>query len=345
MDVRLLPYEPAAAPHVVRLWNDAIGDTFPLRETVLRQCLEANPSARPEDGCLAWSESGHLVGFGYAGFHRLDLAETATFRQRGQIQAVVVDPAVRRRGIGRRIVGRLGGMARDRGIERLEAGGGMFYLWGGMPDDLPGAAAFSEAIGFELGDVSWDLRGDVTELDGNGPPAALLRDHGLTVEPATAANAAGALAFLFAEFGGEWWHETSWFLAEGGDPATLLLLRDAGRRIIGLARIHRPDVRPVGPPHFWAARRAPAAGGLGPIGIAEERRGQGLGRALLVVALDRLRRAGLNDVVIDLTSLVGYYGSHGFRPWLTWRHGVAPVEAVLAATHAGSAPDLEENAQ
>jgi GNAT superfamily N-acetyltransferase len=334
VEVRLLPYEPAAAPHVVRLWNDAIGDTFPLREAVLRQCLEANPSARPEDGCLAWAENGRLVGFGYLGLHRLDLAETVSFRRRAQIQAVVVDPPVRRRGIGRRITGHLAAMARDHGIERLEAGGGMFYMWGGIPDDLPGAVTFSEAIGFELGEVSWDLRGDVTELRVDGRSATLLRDEGLTVEPAAVGDADAALAFLLDEFGGEWWHETSWFLAEGGDPATLLLLRDASHRIIGLARIHRPDVRPIGPPHFWAARRPPAAGGLGPIGIAVERRGHGLGRALLVVALDRLRQAGLSDVVIDLTSLLGYYGSHGFRPWMTWRDGSAPVERVLAATGA-----------
>jgi len=323
VEVRLLPYEPAAA-----------------RETVLRQCLEANPSARPEDGCLAWAENGRLVGFGYLGLHRLDLPETAAFQKRGQIQAVVVDPPVRRRGIGRRITGHLAAMARDHGIERLEAGGGMFYLWGGMPDDLPGAAAFSEAMGFELGDVSWDLRGDVADLRVHEGSAALLHEKDLTVEPATAADVGVALAFLLDEFGGEWWHETSWFLAEGGDPATLLLLRDASNEIIGLARIHRADIRPIGPPHFWAARRPPAAGGLGPIGIAAERRGQGLGRALLVVALDRLRRAGLSDIVIDLTSLLGYYGSHGFRPWMTWRKGAAPVERLLAATRA----DAEESA-
>ncbi len=332
MDVALLPYEPAAAPHVVRLWNDAIGEVFPLREAVLRQCLEDNPSARPEDGCLAWAGDGRLVGFGYVGIHRLELAETVAFRERGQVQAVVVDPEVRRRGIGRRIAGHLAAMARDRGIDRLEAGGGMFYLWGGIPDDLPGAAAFSEAIGFELGDVSWDLRGDVTDLNVDLVSAAVLREGGLAVEPAAPADTDAALAFLLAEFGGEWWHETTWFLAQGGDPATLLLLRDGSRRIIGLARIHQPDVRPIGPPHFWAARRPPSAGGLGPIGIAADQRGRGLGRALLVVALDQLRREGLTDVVIDLTSLLGYYGSHGFRPWLAWRTGTAPIGQVLAAT-------------
>jgi GNAT superfamily N-acetyltransferase len=332
VDVRLLPYESAAAPHVVRLWNEAIGDVFPLREGVLRQCLECNPSARPEDGCLAWADDGRLIGFGYLGVHRLDLAETAQFRDRAQVQAVVVDREARRRGIGRRIVGHLAGLARDNGSQRLEAAGGMFYLWGGIPDDLPGAAAFSEAVGFELGDVSWDLRGDVAALRVGEETTKLLRDRGLVVKPATHSDTAAALDFLLGEFGGEWWHETTWFLAEGGDPATLLLLRDASKRIVGLARIHRPEVRPIGPPHFWAARRPPSAGGLGPIGIAAEHRGQGLGRALLVVALDRLRRAGLDDVVIDLTSLLGYYGSHGFQPWMTWRAGVAPVTRVIERT-------------
>jgi GNAT superfamily N-acetyltransferase len=249
-----------------------------------------------------------------------------------RIQAVVVAPDERRRGIGRRIAGRLAGMARDRGIERLDTGGGMFYVWGGMPDDLPEASAFSEAIGFELGDVSWDLRGDVTERRVDDVSVTLLRDGGLTVDSATAADVEPILAFLLAEFGGEWWHETSWFLAEGGDPATLLLLREASRRIVGLARIHRPDVRPIGPPHFWAARRPPASGGLGPIGIAAERRGRGLGRALLATALVQLRSAGLTDVGCDLTSRLGFYGSHGFAPWMTWRHGAAPTARIIERT-------------
>lgn len=334
MDISLEPYAPAAAPHVVRLWNDAVGDLFPLREAVLGQCLEQNPSARPGDCCLAWS-GDRLVGFGYAGLHRLAGPETASFRERGQIQAVVVDGPARRRGIGRRIAHQLAIQAHEAGVERLEAGGGMFYLWGGIPNDLPGAAAFAQAIGFELAGPSYDLRGDIANLPADPGSAALLRELGLRVERAAAMDIPDALAFLLSEFGGEWWHETTWFLDQGGDPGSLLLLRDPADRILGLARIHRPDGRPIGPPHFWAARRRPQAGGLGPIGIAADRRGQGLGRALLVAALTELRHEGLTDVVIDLTSLLGYYGSHGFRPWMTWRAGNAAVGRILEATAAG----------
>jgi GNAT superfamily N-acetyltransferase len=325
--VRLRPYSPAVAPHVVALWAVAGGEIFPLREPVVRQCLEANPSIRPDDAVLAW-ENDRLIGFGYAGLHRMPDPETAGFRTRGQLQAVMVHPARRRRGIGRQIAVALGDRIRAHGVQTVEAGGGMFYLWAGVPEDLPGALGFATAIGFELGTPAWDLRGNVADLRIDAATKTTLSASNATVTQATRADRAALLAFLFAEFGGEWWHETRWFLDAGGDPAELLLLRGANDRILGLARIHRPATRPIGPPHFWAARRPPESGGLGPIGVAAELRGRGLGRALLVVALDQLRRLGLTDVVIDFTTLLGYYGPHGFAPWITYRHATAPVDRL-----------------
>lgn len=334
-DVQFGPYSPAAAPHVVALWAAAAGEAFPLREPVVRQCLEANPSARPDDAVLAWEED-RLIGFGYAGLHRMAEPETAGFRTRGQLQAVVVHPDRRRRGIGRQIAAALGDRIRAHGVATVEAGGGLFYFWAGIPEDLPGALAFATAIGFELGEPSWDLRGNVADLRIDAATDATLLASDASVTPATTDDRAALLAFLFREFGGEWWHETRWFLDAGGDPAELLLVRDSTDRILGLARIHGPATRPIGPPHFWAARRPPESGGLGPIGVAAALRGRGLGRALLVVALDRLRQSGLTDVVIDFTSLLGYYGPHGFAPWITYRHASAPVDRL-----AGRIPTTE----
>ena len=333
--VQFRPYSPATAPHVVALWAVAVGDAFPLREPVVRQCLEANPSAQPDDAILAW-ENDRLIGFGYAGLHRMTDPETAGFRTRGQLQAIVVHPDRRRRGVGRQIAVALGDRIRANGVQTVEAGGGMFYLWAGVPEDLPGALAFATAIGFDLGEPSWDLRGNVAGLRIDAATNATLAASDATVRPATGDDRVALLTFLFTEFGGEWWHETRWFLDTGGDPAELLLLRDANDRILGLARIHGPTTRPIGPPHFWAARRSPESGGLGPIGIAAELRGRGLGRALLTVALDRLRRRGLIDVVIDFTTLLGYYGPHGFAPWITYRRATAPIDRL-----AGRIPTTE----
>lgn len=318
------PYRPEDALAVAQLWNRAIGDAFPLPDEVLHQLLERNPNYRREDALIAWADGGP-IGFAYAGLHRSEAPEMESYRGRAFLHAVVVDEGWRRRGIGRRLAQQVLLPARERGVARIEAGGGMFYLWPGIPVELSSALPFCAALGFEPGTESFDLHAEVEQLDATQATARLESD-GLRVDAAGEDDRSRLLAFLLAEFGGEWWHETGWFLAEGGAPSDILLLRDRHGTILGLARTHTPRTRPIGPPHFWSGRRPANAGGLGPIGIAERLRGQGLGLVLLTAALDRLRRMGLSDVVIDSTSLLGFYGPLGFEPWITYRHASAATE-------------------
>lgn len=323
-ELHFQPYRPEDGPAVTQLWNRSIGGPFPLQEAVLHQLLERNPSYRREDALVA-STGGVPIGFAYGGLHRSEDPEMESYRDRAFLHAVVVDERWRRRGIGRRLATEVLAPARERGVARIETGGGMFYLWPGVPIELPEAMPFCAALGFEPGSESFDLHGDVAHLDAENAMARLTSD-GLRVEPAGDDDHEALLVFLLREFGNEWWHETGWFLAQGGAPSDILLMRDTSDSILGLARIHTPRTRPVGPPHFWSGRRPENAGGLGPIGIAEALRGRGLGMVLLTVALDRLRAMGLSDVVIDCTSLLGFYGRLGFKPWITYRHASVPTE-------------------
>lgn len=323
-ELLLEPYRPEDAAAVAQLWNRAIGTSFPLEEAVLHQLLERNPSYRREDALIARAH-GEPIGFAYSGLHRSEAPEMEAYRVRAFLHAVVVDERWRRRGIGRMLAMQALVPARDRGVARIEAGGGMFYLWPGVPAELPSAMPFCAALGFEPGTESFDLQGNVEHLDAT-EALATLASEGLRVDAAVEGDRDSLLAFLLAEFGGEWWHETGWFLSQGGAPSDILLLRDGDGTILGLARLHTPQTRPIGPPHFWGARRPPSAGGLGPIGIARRLRGQGLGSLLLAVALDRLRTMGLSHVVIDCTSLLGFYGRLGFTPWITYRHAAAATE-------------------
>ncbi len=325
-DLKVQPYQPEDARAVVDLWNRAIGDSFPLQEEVLHQLLERNPSYGREDALVA-SAGGQPVGFAYAGLHRSSDPEMQSYRHRAFLHAVVVDEGWRRQGIGRSLARQVLAPARERAVARVEAGGGMFYLWPGIPAELPAALPFCVALGFEAEGETYDLHGDVAKLDATHAKARLDAD-GLRLGPTGADDRDALLAFLLREFGNEWWHETGWFLAQGGPASDFLLMRDRSGTIVGMARIHTPLTHPVGPPHFWTDRRPANAGGLGPIGVAARVRGQGLGLVLLTVALDRLREMGLTDVVIDSTSLVGFYGHLGFAPWITYRHASAATEAL-----------------
>lgn len=325
------PFQPNDAAAVVDLWNESLGERYLLRADVLESSVVGNPNARPDDAVVAEAD-GRLLGFAYAGISRSEAPQLADLRGRAWLQAVVVAPSWRRRGVGGALVRAVAKIGREAATDALIAGGGLFYLWPGVPDDLPTAGPFLAALGFRFDpDPSYDLRGDVSAMGATEAHDATtaLAAAGLSLVPADEADREPLLRFLSAEFGSDWWHDIGWFLAAGGDPAEVLLLRAGDGRIHGFARIHTPASRPLGWPMYWRADTS-AAGGLGPIGLAAALRGRGLGRALLIGALDRLRRLGHPDVVIDDTTLLGYYGPHGFTPWITYRHATAPLGPLLA---------------
>lgn len=328
-DARIRTFATDDAEAVLELWAGSFGERYPLRADVLELSLSADPPMTAVHAAVA-EVDGRIVGVAFAGTCPSETGELETLRGRVWLQAVVVAPDRRRRGLGRALTRAVVGVGSAAGATQVETGGGLFYLWPGVPDDLPDAGPFLEALGFAFErDPAYDLRGDVRDLRLDHEAVAALDAAGLTVTPATVVDRDALLAFLLAEFGPQWWHDTRYFLDRGGDPSEELLLVDANRAVRGFARIHTVTSRPPGWPMFWRDAAADA-GGLGPIGVAETLRGRGLGRALLVSALDRLRTLGATDVVIDDTTLLGYYGPHGFSPWITYRHAVAPLRALLA---------------
>ena len=71
----------------------------------------------------------------------------------------------------------------------------------------------------------------------------------------------------------------------------------------------------VAPIERYSPYRLPRPWGqLGIIGISADRRGQGLGAALLDAGLRRLHNNGVNGCIIDWTDLVDFYAKFGFTP-------------------------------
>jgi predicted N-acetyltransferase YhbS len=330
--VVLRPWTPDDTSAVVALWNASIGDRYPLRADVLVQMLQDDPSHRPEDALVAVDDATDaIVGFAYITVLRLPDGELDAFRPTAHLQAVIVDGTRRRAGIGRGLVGSLVDVAARERRPAFDVAGGFFYLWPAMPADLPDAEPFAKALRLTLGGTTFDLAGDLAGLAIDEHAHAALVAADVHLDHAAPSDRAALLGYLEGEFGGEWWHDIRWALDQGLDPRRIVLLRTRDGEIVGHARIHLPLERPVGPPLFWASRLSGRVGGLGPIGVAARLRGRGLGRALLVSALDEVRRAGMERAVIDATSLEGFYGPLGFRPWMTFRHASAPTRTLVDA--------------
>ena len=318
--IQVRPYELVQAPLAVALWNRAVGEAFPLREALWRQLVELNPYRRADDGVAAW-RGERLIGFGLLGCYRGNAEPAAVLRGWAAVTAVVVDPEEQRRGLGSTLVEWLLRRA-DVPRERVRAGGGVFFLVPGPPVELPAAHAFFDALGLAFGRTVHDVRVDLASPQANrvADAAAQLRSRGMGTHPCRPEHVPSLLAFLAEEFPGGWWHDAEWFFANGGDPADWLLLRE-GDHVLGMARTHHPAARPIGAANYWSPLRGSGAGGLGPIGVAANRRGEGLGKLLLAATLQRLRVLGVDDAVADWTDVLGFYEPFGFRIWKSYVAG------------------------
>ena len=95
--------------------------------------------------------------------------------------------------------------------------------------------------------------------------------------------------------------------------------------MLGFAHLFGPASAWIGPSIAWAADRPGRTGGLGPMGLSPAIRGRGLGLALLDRAAVHLARLGLDEMVVDWTVLLEFYGALGFVPFRHYRHGERPA--------------------
>ena len=115
------------------------------------------------------------------------------------------------------------------------------------------------------------------------------------------------------QFPGRWHFEFEEFLREGGRIADYFLAFSA-TALAGFARLTFEDSeRPI--ERFYMHRLPRPWGQLGPLGIAAESRGQGLGAALVDAALRHLHQQGVTGCLIDWTDLLSFYAKFGFGPY------------------------------
>jgi GNAT superfamily N-acetyltransferase len=238
-------------------------------------------------------------------------------RSTGWIEALVVDPGCQRQGLGRDLLAWAMYKLRSEGADKIHLGGGFRHFFPGIPGELPGLPEFFSKAGFARGSTVYDLRGNLRNFVAPPSARAAIAAVGAECGPCQEHDVPALLEFLQAEFPGRWRFDSKRFLDLGGAPQDFVILRQ-GLRVIGFAHIHHPRSVFLGPPAYWRKLLGRRYGGLGPIGVAAGMRGKDLGLALLQLALEYDASLGVDDAVIDWTTLLGFYGRVGFTPWKTY---------------------------
>ncbi|MCH8980077.1 MAG: GNAT family N-acetyltransferase [Armatimonadetes bacterium] len=196
------------------------------------------------------------------------------------------------------------------GYENWQFGGDWRHFFPGCPTDFARLEQFLTKCGMNLeGEPVHDLERDLADYEPPVEPANGAR-------PCTEDDRIELERFLVREFPGRWHIDTMAKFHSEPDRIIGLFLYGSceGFAVTQLDG----DLRRYGGA-VWSADLGANWGALGPIGVSESIRGQGFGDRLLAAGLAGLRDLGARRTIIDWTTLVDFYGKHGFEVSRTYR--------------------------
>ena len=316
----LEPFEPLRhAEAVFALWREALGDAYPVAERVFIQNVYGNPYYEAGDGLVA-VRRGRMAGFALA---KLDRSMPP--RREGAVGIVLVHPAHRRRGLGRRLALAEIERLRSLGVEGVGAGSPALYrFWPGVPADLEAGRLFFESLGFPLRRGIFDL---VRSLADYEPPDRVRRDlerAGVEIGPARREEVPDILRFEQIHF--PFWLDNFQTIIGLGGQEEIVVARERSGEVVGTLCSYSPASRFRSANLAWETLLGSSVGGLGSVGVAESRRGRGIGLALCAEALRLLKGRGVGQCHVDWTGHVDFYGKLGFRVWREYWMGVLPAQ-------------------
>jgi GNAT superfamily N-acetyltransferase len=315
--VTLRTFGPDLVPGVLALWARRWGALFPLDLALWRQNTDGDPGHFNSDRCWVIEHGGAVEGCLCLKVPSHPPAWDGQDPQQGWFSFLVVSPG-RERDLVRPLADAAFGALRAAGLTRVRYGADPSHFFPGAPESDPALCASLQEIGFRPGEPVHDLAGDLRRLDVPDGVGQALRREGADVRACARSDVPELFAFLDRHFPGRWAYETRQRLDVEPGPSDVLLLTRAGE-IAGFCHVYHGRSRRIGPSIYWRKAIGDRCGGLGPIGIASDLRGRGLGSALLVLALRHLRGLGIERAVIDWTTLTDLYGRFGFDVWRTYR--------------------------
>lgn len=309
MAITLHPYQPEQHEEAVyTLWQDSLGAQWPLSRAVFRRITLASGAYQPGDHTVALANET-VVGFVATQTREIASATVPV----GALLVVLVAAPHRRRGVGRRLVDPALAGLKARGVQEVQlGGGGRSYFWCGVPTTLPAAWAFFSACGWRERERSVDLVQELVQYTTPTWVTERIRQRHIMIGTATPAEARSVLAFEEQHFP-KWLHAFAHVVAQGAWE-DLIVARDTAGAIVGTTLIRAPGSS-WWPGDVWDALLGEATGSIGPLGVREDRREQGIGLALAAYVTDVLQQRHVQTSYVGWTWLVEWYGHLGYHVW------------------------------
>jgi len=285
---------------VTEFWNGFYPEKYRIDSEILRLNTVDCPS-------FDWGASAVEIADGEVlGFVIVKKSPSGLYAGVDQDTAHLSAIAFREAEFGVDLMADLKRLLRNRGAHRLVLGQDSGHFFPGCPVDCPVLIGFFTVEGFVDSGEAVDLERDLQEYSNPFPVPAGDVHRRLTNQ-----DVSGLAEFFDREFPRRWKYDVMRKVEIEGPECVFGLFRDG--RVEGFALLQDSASRlPIGGA-VWRNDLGENWGSLGPIGISESLRGKGSGNALLGQALLDLKSRGVRRCIIDWTTLVDFYGGHGFE--------------------------------
>lgn len=301
---------------VVTLWNNNIGTIFPMDIRLMKQNIENELNKKKIIGAY---DNDMLAGFI---IFKQWTAKSGMIEPKniyGNINSVIVDMKYRFLGIGTKLFDIAENELKVWGVKTISIGSDTFHFFPGVPSGFKTMIKLLNNRGYVISDSQFDLICDISKVEFNKLPKLKLNTvKGYSIEIFDGKDKEDLYSFFRRCFPGRWYEEIVEFFNIGMKERDLVVLKD-NKSIIGFSHIYDNRSSFIGPPIYWRKLLNENYGGLGPIGIDENYRKQGLGLLLLYRSLEILKQRRAEKMVIDWTDLLDFYGLFNFLPWKEYR--------------------------
>jgi GNAT superfamily N-acetyltransferase len=272
-DTSVRPFQPSDLPGVLRVLGDAM-PADPISEARFTRQVLLDPNVQ-RDGMPVATRGGRVIGFALSIARQTPLENAPSDADRGYVTLLAVTPDAQRRGVGSMLLDYAENYLRSQGraVVMIASYAPGYFIPGVDVYTYAGALALLKRRGYA--EIYRPLAMETSLWNLSVPAWVREKGRAFALKPFETGLTLPLLEFVRREFPGDWVRvvrETAGKIVGGDSPNRLISALD-GENVVGFA-------------HYENER-------FGPIGVAANQRGRGIGQVLMFATLQAQREAGL----------------------------------------------------
>lgn len=295
---------------IYQIWNDEYGNIYPISAELFNRNIE---NLYPKASYVAIKDE-QIIGF-VIGKVWHDSYVIKNYNGIGWISLIYVTPKYRKQGIGSALLDKATEALKEYGVHTINLGKDYNNFFPGLPIDLTKYRTWFEKRGFEFTYQTHDL------ITRNNKNKFKIVNNNYKFTSALCFDKNLVIKFIETYWPGRWTKEAVDYYNNGGNGNEYLLCLNDKNEICGFAKVCFPNTLEKHMSYSLTWRtRFEALGGIGPLGIAPDLRGQHLGYDIVAASVNTLIEYGVSEIIIDWTGLLEFYRKLGFEVWKAYSY-------------------------